>query len=141
MNWIYNNKEFTSDDIGDAIGFVYQITDKQNGMKYIGKKKLWTKRKKPPLKGKKRKRIVTDESDWKNYYGSSEEVKSLVEQYGENRFERKIIRLCYSLGEMSYWETYYQMINHVLLKPNEYYNSFVGCRINRSHVKNVKIES
>ena len=35
--WYYEGKEFTSDMIGDNIGFVYIITNKQNGMKYVGK--------------------------------------------------------------------------------------------------------
>ena len=39
--------------IEDHIGFVYEITDTENGMMYIGKKKFWSKVTRPPLKGKK----------------------------------------------------------------------------------------
>jgi len=58
----------------------------------------------------------------------------LVEESGRDRFERKILRLCDSKGEMSYWEMWYQMTNHVLLRPDKYYNAFVGGKIHRKHV-------
>ena len=54
--WYYNNEPFTSEMIEDNVGFVYEILDTRNGMIYIGKKGLTTKRKLPPLKGAKRKR-------------------------------------------------------------------------------------
>lgn len=140
MTWVYKDEEFTSEMIGDAVGFVYEITDTVTGMKYIGKKKLWSKRRLKPLKGKKRKRIVIKESDWKDYYGSSELVKSLVEEFGEDRFHRKILRICYKLGEMSYWEAKEQLTRDVLLKPDEYHNAFIGCKIHRKHVLSMKID-
>ena len=43
--WLYNDQEFTEDMIGDNVGFVYLITNLQNGRKYIGKKTFWFKRK------------------------------------------------------------------------------------------------
>ena len=132
--WTYNNKPFDSDMIEDYIGFVYEVYDTEAKMKYIGKKKFWSKVTKPPLKGKKNKRRSLKESDWKDYYGSSEEVKSLVENTGEWRFKRKIIRLCKTLGEMSYYEMKEQLDNDVLLKPNEYYNAFIGGKIHRRHL-------
>ena len=132
--WTFNNKPFDSDVIKDYVGFVYEVYDTQTEMKYIGKKKFWSKVTKPPLKGKKNKRRSLKESDWKSYYGSSEEVKSLVENTGEWRFKRKIIRLCKTLGEMSYYEMKEQLDNDVLLKPNEYYNAFVGGKIHRRHL-------
>ena len=135
--WTYNNKPFDSDMIEDYIGFVYEVYDTEAKMKYIGKKKFWSKVTKPPLKGKKNKRRSLKESDWKSYYGSSEEVKSLVENTGEWRFKRKIIRLCKTLGEMSYYEMKEQLDNDVLLKPNEYYNAFVGGKIHRKHLNHL----
>jgi len=57
VTWHYNGKPFTSEMIEDNLGFVYIVTDKRNGKDYIGKKGLVSKRKLPPLKGKKRKRI------------------------------------------------------------------------------------
>lgn len=137
--WYYEDKEFTSDMIGDYIGFVYMITDLQNNKKYIGKKLFLSKRKLPPLKGKTRKRTVIKESDWQDYFGSSDEVKSLVEQHGRDNFHREILHLCMSKGEMSYMETYEILIRHAIIK-DEYYNAFVGCKIHKNHVPKETIE-
>jgi hypothetical protein len=120
--------------IEDNIGFVYCITDTRNGLKYIGKKGLISKRKMPPLKGKKRRRIKIIETDWQSYYGSSETVKALVEEYGRETFHREILRLCKSKGQMSYYEAKMQFETDCLLKPDEYYNEFIGCKINRRHL-------
>ena len=133
--WFYSGEEFTSKKIESYVGFVYEILDTHNGMKYIGKKRFWSKVTKPPLKGKKNKRRSLKESDWQNYFGSSNVVKTLIEEHGVGRFKRQILRLCDSLGEMSYYETKEQILREVLFKPDEYYNSFIGCRIHRNHVK------
>ena len=135
--WNYNNKPFDSDMIGDYVGFVYEVYDTETEMKYIGKKKFWSRVTRPPLKGKKNKRRSLKESDWKSYYGSSEVVKNLVENTGEWRFKRKIIRLCKTAGEMSYYEMKEQIENDVLLKPNEYHNAFVGGKIHRRHLNHL----
>jgi len=135
--WYYKDKEFTSEDIEDYIGFVYEVTNKTNNMKYIGKKNFYSTTKKAPLKGKKRKRICVKESNWQNYCGSSASVQELVEEHGIDIFKREILYLCKSKGEMSYKEMKAQIENEVLLKPNEYYNAFIGGKIHRSHLKNM----
>jgi|TARA_R110000822_G_scaffold51703_4_gene134411 hypothetical protein len=134
MTWYYNSKPFTSEMIEDNLGFVYEITDTRNGMIYIGKKGLMSKRKLPPLKGTKRKRIRIVETDWQSYYGSSDTVKALVEEHGTETFNRKIVRLCKSKGELNYYEARLQFETDCLLKPDEYYNAFIGCKINRKHL-------
>jgi hypothetical protein len=133
--WTYENKEFTSEEIGDCIGFVYLITDLSNGKKYIGKKLFVSTNRLPPLKGKTRKRVVRKESDWKNYFGSSEEVKALVE--AGNSFKREILHLCKTRGEMSYMEAKLQFQYDVLLR-DDFYNSFIGCKIHAKSVKGLK---
>lgn len=133
QHWLYEGQPFTSDMIGDYIGFVYQITNLDNGKKYIGKKWFWSTKKLPPLKGKKRKRTVVKESDWNTYYGSSEEVKLLVEQQGPETFEREILRLCNTKGECTYYEAKYQFDFDVLLR-DDYYNEFIGCKIHSKHL-------
>ena len=133
MSWTYQGQPFTSDMIGDNIGFVYQITNLQNGKKYIGKKWFWSTKKLPPLKGKKRKRTVTKESDWIKYFGSSEEVRLLVEQHGEDNFQRDILRLCKTKGECTYYEAKLQFDFDVLLR-DDYYNEFIGCKIHSKHL-------
>jgi hypothetical protein len=134
--WFYNDVEYnpTEEEIKPFVGFVYLITDLTNNKKYIGKKNLWSTRRLPPLRGYKRKRTKVTQSDWQDYYGSSEEVKLLVENSGRNRFKREILRLCISKGECSYYEIREQMVRDVLLKPDEYYNAFVGGKIHRKHV-------
>lgn len=136
--WIYKETEFTSDKIGEYIGFVYCLTDTENGKKYIGKKKFRRKITKPPLKGKTRKRRETKESDWQTYYGSSPETQALVAEHGGARFKREILHLCTSLGEMSYMELKEQVERKVLL-TDEYYNKIIQVRIHAAHVKNVKL--
>lgn len=131
--WLYENKEIT-DPPEDCQGFVYCITELDTGKKYIGKKNFWSVRKLPPLKGKSRRRTKKSESDWKDYYGSSEEVKTLVESKGVKNYKREIIRLCKTKGEMSYFEAKEQFDRSVLLS-DEYYNEFIGCKIHSKHVR------
>lgn len=135
--WIYNGEEFTSEMIEDNVGFVYLITDLSNEKKYVGKKILMSKRKLPPLKGKTRRRTKIVESDWKKYYGSSEEVNMIVEEKGPENFKREILHLCKSKGVMSYLELKEQMEREVLL-DDEYYNGIIQVKIHRSHVKSLK---
>jgi hypothetical protein len=132
--WIYNDEPFTSDDIGEHVGFVYLLTD-PNGKKYVGKKLFVSKRRLPPLKGKTRRRTKISESDWKTYYGSSEEVQTLVES--NVQFQREILHLCNTKGELSYLELKEQVEREVLLS-DEYYNGIINCKIHSSHVKNLK---
>ena len=134
MTWLYNGKPFTSEMIEDNLGFVYMITNTKNGKIYIGKKGLMSKRRLPPLKGTKRKRIKIVETDWKKYCGSSEEVKLLVEEHGIDLFHREIVSLCKTKGQLNYYEAKLQFETDCLLKPDEYYNAFIGCKINRSHL-------
>jgi len=135
--WIYNGEQFTSDMIGNNLGFVYCLTDAVNGKKYIGKKKFWSKITRPPLKGKTRKRREIKESDWQNYFGSSSETQALVEEFGAARFHREILHLCETAGIMGYLELKEQMDRQVLLDDN-YYNGIIQARIHRSHVKKLK---
>lgn len=137
--WSYNGVPFTSDMIGDYIGFVYELTDLSNNKKYIGKKNFYSTRKLPPLKGKTKKRKRVAESDWMEYYGSSEEVKLLVEKHGTRLFRREILQLCESKGIMTYWEAKLQFERDVLLR-DDYYNEFIGCKIHSSHLKKLRKE-
>lgn len=126
--WLWNGIAFESEHIEDHVGFVYQITNLVSGKKYIGKKWLWSVRKKA-----KAKRRVKSESDWKKYYGSNAELKNDIEQLGKDNFKREILRLCMTKGECSYYEAKEQFDKDVLLSEG-YYNVFLGCRINKKHL-------
>lgn len=127
--WLYEDKEFVND--GDWYGFVYLIENLTNGKKYIGRKYL-TKAGYKTVKGKKKK--IRVESDWDDYYGSSPALKIDVEKLGKENFKRTILRLCKSRGECNYFETKYIFDNDAILDPN-YYNNWVSCKIQSSHVK------
>ena len=121
--WLYKNTTFSSDDIGDFFGYVYLITNKTTGKKYIGRKYFVQKRK--PKGGKRR---ITSESDWKKYYGSSPELKSDVSRYGKENFSREIMSLHTTLGRTNYEETKQLFLNNVLMEALDdgtpaYYNS------------------
>jgi hypothetical protein len=131
--WLYRDEEFTSDDIKHWKAFVYQITNLTNDKKYIGKKLFFKTRRKPPLKGKTRKRVEITESDWQDYWGSNEALKADVDALGKENFKREIIYLCNTKGEASYHEAALQFEREVLLRE-DYYNGIINCRINASHL-------
>ena len=121
--WTYQGSTFTSNDINSFFGYVYRITNLQSGKQYIGRKYFWSKRK--PRGGKRR---VTSESDWKKYYGSSEELKGDRKLLGNSCFKREIISLHTTLGRTNYGETKELFLNNVLQETLDdgtpkYYNS------------------
>ena len=121
--WLYKGTTFTSDDIGNFFGYVYRITNTQNGRQYIGRKYFYQKRK--PKGGKRR---ITSESDWKRYYGSSDELKRDVKEIGKDGFRREIISLHKTLGKVNYEETKQLFLHNVLMEALDdgtpmYYNS------------------
>ena len=130
--WMYRDEVFTEDMIDDNIGFVYIIENLINGKKYIGQKKLQTYRK-VVRKGKRAKRVYK-KSDWETYFGSNLELQDDVKALGPENFKREILYLCKSKAEMNYRELYEQVVNNAILKPTEYYNSYVGGRISRKQL-------
>ena len=121
--WLCEGSTFTSNDIGDFFGFVYCITNTNNGRKYIGRKYFYAFR---TPKGKKRK--VKQESDWKKYYGSCPELKEDVKLYGKLQFKREILSLHKTKGQCNYEETRQLFYYNVLTEANEhgipkFYNS------------------
>jgi hypothetical protein len=138
--WLYLERVFDSDDIGDNFGFVYLITNKSNQRQYIGRKYFWSFRTPP---GKKRK--VKQESDWKKYYGSCPELKEDIKKYGKEFFSREILSLHATKGTCNFEETKQLFLNNVLSESLDdgspaYYNSNILGRYMRKDYGNFKRE-
>ena len=139
--WLYLERVFDSDDVGDNFGFVYLITNKSNQRQYIGRKYFWSFRKPP---GKKRK--VKQESDWKKYYGSCPELKEDVKKYGKEFFSREILSLHKTKGTCNFEETKQLFLNNVLSEALDdgspaYYNSNILGRYMRKDYGNFRINT
>ena len=134
-DWLYRGELFDESLIGDYQGFVYEIENLKTGKKYIGKKFFWSSKILPKTKTRKRRTRTKVESDWKKYFGSSDQVREDVNHLGAGKFRRTILHLCKTKGECSYLEMKEQIERDVLLKPDEYYNAFVGGKIHRNHIK------
>ena len=137
--WLYLERTFDSDDVGDYFGFVYLITNKSNQRQYIGRKYFWSFRTPP---GKKRK--VKQESDWKKYYGSCPELKEDVKKYGKEFFSREILSLHKTKGTCNFEETKQLFLNNVLSEALDdgspaYYNSNILGRYMRKDYGNFRI--
>lgn len=139
MTWFYNN-EIITELPEDCVGFVYIITNLINNKKYIGKKlakfsKTTYKTIKLKNGKKKRKKIKGKiQSDWKDYYGSSPNLKADIATLGEENFKREILHYCKSKAATSYIEAREQFSRQVL-ESDEYYNGIINCRIHGSHIK------
>lgn len=111
-------------------GFIYLITNLVTNKKYIGKKQMQTTKKRPPLKGKTRKRSYVTETDWKFYTSSSNEVNKDISIYGKDKFKFEILQFCNSKSALAYFEAKQQFDREVLLKE-DYYNGIINLRIGK----------
>ena len=139
--WIYLERTFNTDDVGDYFGFVYLITNKSNQRQYIGRKYFWSFRTPP---GKKRK--VKQKSDWKKYYGSCPELKEDLKLYGKEIFKREILSLHITKGTCNFEETKQLFLNNVLSEALDdgtpaYYNSNILGRYMRKDYGNFRRDS
>lgn len=130
--WYYNDS-IVSELPEDCEAFVYLITNLTNDRKYVGKKLARFKKTQPPLKGRKRKRRSTVESDWRDYWGSNEHLRADVEKLGPEKFRREILHFCPSRGVASYLEAKIQFDRRVL-ETDEYYNGIINVRVGGSKI-------
>ena len=136
QDWLYEGKPFAPDyeEIDpEYVGFVYQITDTETGQVYIGQKRLRKTKTLPITKTRKRRQKSLVESDWRDYFSSSQTIKENVEAGLSGRYEREILRFGYSKGDLSYLETKLQFDLGVLLS-DEYLNGIINCRISKKHI-------
>lgn len=135
--WLFQGKPF-DEKSENLAGFVYLIVDEVTGKKYLGKKYFWSHRTPP---GKKRKR--REESDWKRYYGSNEELKQLVKEHGENRFRRYILSLHTLKRDVNYEEVRQQFVLGVLEETDAagnslWYNDSINGKWRKSLVMGIR---
>jgi len=140
-SWWYDGKIITdiSDMPVETYGFIYQVTHKPTGRKYIGKKVLYFERnvkigKKETLALKEErkakgiggrvplKKKVRKESDWKDYYGSHKDILELIKEGNHLEFDRKILKFVPNKKLLTYYECKYLFINEVLEDRNNFIN-------------------
>lgn len=140
MSWLYESK-IVETLPEDCVGFVYMITNKLTGRRYIGKKLAKFSRttyRMVKLKNgnKKRKRVRGKiESDWQTYYGSNDQLNRDLAELGAENFSREILYYCKSKAECSYIEAREQFARRVL-ESNDWYNGHIQVRVHGSHIAN-----
>ena len=140
MDWLYQNAPVETLP-EDCVGFVYLITNNLSGKKYIGKKlakfaKTTYKTVKLKNGTKKKKKIRSKiDSDWREYYGSNDQLNKDVESQGTENFTREILYYCKSKAECSYIEAREQF-THRVLESTDYYNGQISVRVHGSHILN-----
>lgn len=126
--WKYQEQLFTLPEKNPYEGFVYLIENTVLNKYYIGMKSFWSKR-----LNKQTNRRNRIESDWQNYYGSSDVIKNDVKLYGKENFKRTILHLCYYKKQMSFLEQKEQWKHNVLFDDN-YYNTNIGGKFFKSEL-------
>lgn len=140
-HWLHLNEIYDPEyDQIEHAGFVYLITNEITNVKYIGSKRLHKKRTLPALKGKKRKRIVRGESDWRTYLSSCDELVADIEKHGKENFTFEIVSFHANYTELNYAELCLQIILNVLDARSEngervFYNRNIARRFYPSKVR------
>ena len=116
----------------DYFGFVYLVTNVATGVKYVGKKALWSTRSKKVNRidgnGKKVTK-VTKESDWQSYTTSSTTVNAEIQ--GGSCFRFEILSLHRNKGNLAYSEIE-ELVKRDVLRAKldngnfAYYNKAIG---------------
>jgi len=111
---MYGHWEVDTDfDPNKYFGVVYIITNILSGQAYIGKKQFrFRKRKK--IKGKKNRKVIIKDSDWKEYTSSSDELNEDIQRLGKENFRFQFLKLCETKRELSYTEVAEQFRHDVL---------------------------
>lgn len=127
-HWTYRGNP--ADAEGNSM-FVYLITHVQSGRLYVGKRQFKKTIKRPPLKGKKRRRIdqVIDPS-FRTYRSSSKFLQEWIEREGEGAFTFEILSFHPSKSSAAWEELKIQVENDVL-RNDQWINQCVHVRLNR----------
>ena len=138
--WLYKDKQINQlSDMPEPqpFGFIYEVTHIPTGRKYLGKKQLISVQNKPL--GKKELAALTDkraskkkqvikESDWKTYYGSNPEIKSLIKEGKQLEFKREILMFVPTKKLLTYYENKFLFINEVIEPHTNYINDNIEGR-------------
>jgi len=111
-----------------AYGFVYRIDVIGTPFYYYGQKRLTSTR----GRGKK---AVTKESAWRNYEGSSLELKALIKS--GKKIKKQILEFAYSKSDLTLKETK-QIICNGCLEDENSLNRWVYCRVYQKNIINRK---
>ena len=124
-HWLYKNKTLEEAPEG-YFGFVYLITNLKSGRKYIGRKYFGTTRR-VKVAGKKRRKVIRKDSNWKEYTGSSKELNNDIKTLGMLQFRFEILILGRTKGQVNYLEENIHHRFHVA-SSYEFYNDCIGPR-------------
>jgi hypothetical protein len=124
-HWLYKNKVLTEAP-KDYFGFVYSITNLKSGKKYIGRKYFGTTLR-VKVAGKKRRKVIRKDSNWRDYTGSSKQLNSDILKLGKKNFKFEILIMGETKGQVNYLEENIHHRYHVSVKK-EFYNDCIGPR-------------
>jgi hypothetical protein len=134
--WYYKEQEINSlEQLPENLyGFIYLIENKETGRIYIGKKNVFSTLTKPlgkrelaELVDKRRskKKKVTKESNWLDYWGSNKTLLEEIKEHGYESYKKTILHCCFSKKELTYYEIHYQCMYGVLLPTVLSYNDSI----------------
>ena len=126
-HWIWDGED---SELEGKLGMCYLISHRKSGRKYVGIKQMRSKFKRPPLKGKKRKRTDWKETDWRTYRSSSDFLQKWIEAEGEDAFEFRILSVHDSKSSLKWAELKIQVDNDVL-RNDLWINGMVNVRLSK----------
>jgi len=124
-HWLYKGEKLLESP-ENYFGFVYIITNIKSGKKYIGRKYFGSTRR-VKVAGKKRRKVIRKDSNWRDYTGSSKALNKDIENLGKNKFKFEILVMGETKGQVNYLEENLHHRFHVSAKK-EFYNDCIGPR-------------
>lgn len=124
-HWLYKKRKIKESPLG-MFGFVYMITNKETGKMYIGRKYFYSTRR-VKVAGKKRRKVVKKDSNWREYTGSSKPLNADIKKMGIKKFKFEILVMGETKGQVNYLEENIHHRLHVVSR-SKFYNDCVGPR-------------